>query len=123
MDVIRTADAPAAVGPYSQAVRSGDLVFASGQIPLTPDGVQVAGDVQAQARQCIANVTAVLAAAGLTLADVVKTTVFLTDMDDFAAVNEVYAEHFREPWPARSAIGVAALPKGAEVEVEVIARG
>ncbi|WP_296136960.1 RidA family protein [uncultured Tessaracoccus sp.] len=122
MDVIRTADAPAAVGPYSQAVRSGDLVFASGQIPLTPDGVQVAGDVQAQARQCLANVTAVLAAAGLTLADVVKTTVFLTDIDDFAAVNEVYGEHFREPWPARSAIAVAALPKGANVEVEVIAR-
>ncbi len=122
MEIISTDAAPAAIGPYSQAVRVGEFVYASGAIPLTPDGVQVAGDSAAQARQCLDNVEAVLAAAGLTLANVVKTTVFLTNMDDFAAVNEVYGSRFAEPYPARSAVAVAALPKGVNVEIEVIAK-
>lgn len=119
--VIVTDQAPAAIGPYSQAIRVADFVFASGQIPLTPAGELVQGDAATQFEQCLSNVKAVLDEAGLTLADVVKTTVFLTDMADFAAVNEVYGAHFAEPFPARSAVGVAALPKGAKVEIEVIA--
>lgn len=122
MEIISTDAAPAAIGPYSQAVRVGDLLFASGQIPLTAEGVQVAGDTAAQAAQCLDNVEAILAAAGLSLTNVVKTTVFLTNMDDFAAVNEVYGARFTEPYPARSAVAVAALPKGVNVEIEVIAR-
>ncbi len=121
MDIISTDQAPAAIGPYSQAVRVGDFVYASGQIPLTAAGEFVGGDAARQATQCLDNVEAVLAAAGLTLADVVKTTVFLTDMADFGAVNEVYGQRFREPYPARSAVAVAALPKGVAVEIEVIA--
>lgn len=121
-EIISTDQAPAAIGPYSQAVRVGDLLFASGQIPFTAEGTQIAGDAAAQATQCLDNVEAVLAAAGLTLANVVKTTVFLTNMDDFAAVNEVYGTRFSEPYPARSAIAVAALPKGVNVEIEVIAK-
>lgn len=120
-DIISTENAPAAIGPYSQAVRVGDFVFASGQIPLTAQGEFVDGDAATQAEQCLDNVTAVLAAAGLTLANVVKVTVFLTDMADFTSVNEVYGARFSAPFPARSAIAVQALPKGAKVEVEVVA--
>lgn len=120
--IISTDRAPQAIGPYSQAVRAGDFLFASGQIPLTPDGVLVEGDAATQAAQCLDNVAAVLDAAGLTLANVVKVTVFLTSMADFAAVNEVYAERFSAPFPARSAVAVAELPKGAKVEIEVVAR-
>ena len=119
---ISTTKAPAAIGPYSQAVRAGEFLFASGQIPLTPEGVAVAGDAATQAAQCLDNVEAILEEANLTLANVVKTTVYLTNMDDFAAVNEVYGARFAEPYPARSAVAVAALPKGVQVEIEVIAR-
>ncbi|SDL38969.1 RidA family protein [Tessaracoccus oleiagri] len=120
-DIIRTEKAPEAIGPYSQAVRVGDFVFTSGQIPLTPAGSQDAETVAEQAKQCIDNVEAILNEAGLTLANVVKTTIFLTDMADFATVNEVYGQAFQEPYPARSTVAVAALPKGAKVEIEVVA--
>ena len=119
---IATKDAPAAIGPYSQAVRSGDLVFCSGQIPLDPDSGQlVEGGIEAQAVRVLDNLAAVLAAADLKLGNVVKTTVFLVSMDDFPAMNEVYARYFDGDPPARSTIGVAALPKGARVEIEAIA--
>lgn len=120
-DIIRAEKAPEAIGPYSQAVRVGDFVFTSGQIPLTPAGAQDAETVADQAKQCIDNVEAILNEAGLTLAHVVKTTIFLTDMADFATVNEVYGQAFQEPYPARSTVAVAALPKGAKVEIEVVA--
>ena len=120
--VISTSKAPAAIGPYSQAIQVGNLVFASGQIPIDPaTGRFVAGGVKEQARQSLTNVKAILDEAGLTLDNVVKTTVFLADMNDFADVNAVYAEFFAEPYPARSAVAVKTLPKGALVEIEVIA--
>ena len=120
--VISTNQAPAAIGPYSQAIQVGNLVFASGQIPIDPaTGNFVPGGVKEQARQLLTNVKAILEEAGLTLDNVVKTTVFLADMNDFADVNAVYAEFFAEPYPARSAVAVKALPKGALVEIEVIA--
>ena len=120
--VISTSKAPAAIGPYSQAIQVGNLVFASGQIPIDPaTGNFVAGGVREQARQSLTNVKAILEEAGLTLDNVVKTTVFLADMNDFADVNAVYAEFFAEPYPARSAVAVKTLPKGALVEIEVIA--
>ena len=120
--VISTSKAPAAIGPYSQAIQVGNLVFASGQIPIDPaTGSFVAGGVTEQARQSLTNVKAILDEAGLTLDNVVKTTVFLADMNDFADVNAVYAEFFAEPYPARSAVAVKTLPKGALVEIEVIA--
>jgi 2-iminobutanoate/2-iminopropanoate deaminase len=120
--VIATGRAPAAIGPYSQAVRRGPFVFCSGQIPLDPaSGQLVEGGIEAQTVRVLDNLTAVLAAAGLTLGDVVKTTVFLASMEDFPAMNEVYARYFDEDPPARSTIGVAALPKGARVEIEAIA--
>ena len=120
--VISTSKAPAAIGPYSQAIQVGNLVFASGQIPIDPaTGSFVAGGVKEQARQSLTNVKAILDEAGLTLDNVVKTTVFLADMNDFADVNAVYAECFAEPYPARSAVAVKTLPKGALVEIEVIA--
>ena len=120
--VISTSTAPAAIGPYSQAIQVGNLVFASGQIPIDPaTGSFVAGGVKEQARQSLTNVKAILEEAGLTLDNVVKTTVFLADMNDFADVNAVYAEFFAEPYPARSAVAVKTLPKGALVEIEVIA--
>ena len=119
---IATPRAPAAIGPYSQAVRSGSLLFCSGQIPLDPDSGQlVEGGIEAQTVRVLDNLAAVLAAADLKLGDVVKTTVFLASMDDFPAMNEVYARYFDENPPARSTIGVAALPKGARVEIEAIA--
>ena len=120
--VISTSKAPAAIGPYSQAIQVGNLVFASGQIPIDPaTGSFVAGGVKEQVRQSLTNVKAILDEAGLTFDNVVKTTVFLADMNDFADVNAVYAEFFAEPYPARSAVAVKTLPKGALVEIEVIA--
>ena len=116
--------APAALGPYSAAITSGGLVFCSGQTPIEPaTGELVEGDVAAQTRQVLANLSAVLEAAGLPLDSIVKTTVFLTDMADFAAMNAVYAEFFSAPYPARSTVQVAGLPKAANVEIEAIATG
>ncbi|HET6925305.1 MAG TPA: RidA family protein [Hyphomicrobiaceae bacterium] len=111
-----------AIGPYSAAIESGELVFVSGQIPLDPvAGKLVEGDIAAQTRQSLENLKTILAAAGLTFAHVVKTTIFLTSMHDFAAVNDVYRSYMGEPYPARSTIAVAALPMGANVEIEMIA--
>ena len=123
MKPISTQEAPAAIGPYSQAVDSGaGLVFVSGQLPIDPStGAFPEGGVSEQTRQSLLNAQAILRAAGLELADVVKTTVFLADMGDFAAMNAVYATFFSEPFPARSAVAVKTLPKGALVEIECIA--
>ena len=119
---VTTTGAPAAVGPYSQAIISGDLVFCAGQIGLDPaTGAIVEGGVEAQAERVLRNIGAVLDAAGCTFADVVKTTVFLADIDDFAAVNAVYATFMADPPPARSTFAVGALPKGARIEIEAIA--
>ena len=119
---IQTNGAPAPVGPYSQAIRSDDMVWCAGQVGLDPaTGELVEGGVEAQAERALRNLQAVLDAAGLGFADVVKTTIFLTDVGDFAAVNAIYAGFIADPPPARSTIGVAALPKGALVEVELIA--
>ncbi len=121
---ISTKDAPAAIGPYSQAIRCGDFVFLSGQIPLDPKSGEMVGgqDASAQAEQVLDNLAAVLAAAGSSFAQVVKTTIFLTDLADFAAVNGVYAKRFEgAPPPARATVQVAALPRGAKVEIEMIA--
>jgi len=118
---VHTHRAPAAIGPYSQAVRLGGLVFLSGQIPLDPATMElVGGDVADQARQVFENLTAVAEAAGGSLSDLVKLTVYLTDLGNFQTVNEVMAGYFREPYPARAAVGVAALPRGAAVEVEAV---
>jgi 2-iminobutanoate/2-iminopropanoate deaminase len=120
---VSTTGAPAAIGPYSQAIASGDLVFCSGQLGLDPaTGDMVAGGVEAQAERALRNLTAVLDAAGLTFGDVVKTTVFLADINDFAAVNGIYATFMPDPPPARSTFAVGALPKGGLVEIEAIAR-
>lgn len=122
MKAISAKKAPAAIGPYSQAVRVGNLVYASGQIPIDPaTGIIVEGEIKEQTRQSLCNVKAILEEAGLTMGDVVKSTVFLADMGDFAGMNGVYAEFFSEPYPARSAVAVRSLPKGALVEIEVIA--
>ena len=123
MKALSTDKAPAAIGPYSQAIDSGSgLLFLSGQIPIDPaTGVFVDGGVKEQTKQCLINAQAILQSAGLSLANVVKTTVYLADMGDFAAMNEVYAQFFTQPFPARSAVAVKALPKGALVEVECIA--
>lgn len=121
-DVVSTADAPQAIGPYSQAIRTDQLVFLSGQIPLDPaTGELVAGDISTQTRRVLQNIQAVLEAAGSSLAQVVKTTVFLADIGDFTAMNAAYAEFFPNDPPARSAFQVAALPKGAQIEIEVVA--
>ena len=112
-----------AIGPYSLAIQSGEFLFISGQIPLdAATGKLVEGDVSAQAKQCLENLKSILDAAGLTFADVVKTTIFLTSMGDFAAVNEGYKGYVGEPYPARSTVAVAGLPMGALVEIEMIAR-
>lgn len=119
---VKTEHAPAAIGPYSQAIKAGGMVFAAGQIPLDPaTGQMVSGDVQAQTERVLENVRAVLAAAGTSFEAVVKTTVFLKSMGDFAAMNEVYARYFTGAAPARSTVAVADLPRGALVEIECIA--
>lgn len=121
-EVISTEGAPAAVGPYSQAIASGDLVYTAGQIPMDPGTGKLAeGDVQVQAHRALKNLQAVLEAAGSSLDHVVKTTVFLQDIGDYAAVNEVYATYFGDSPPARSAVQVAALPLGARLEIEAVA--
>jgi 2-iminobutanoate/2-iminopropanoate deaminase len=121
--IIQTDAAPAAIGPYSQATIAGGFLFTAGQIPLDPvSGELITGDVQAQTRQVLANLAAVLAAAGASWADVVKTTVFLTDMGDFPAFNEIYAATFGDARPARSTVQVSALPRGVSVEVELVAK-
>ena len=123
MNVICTKNAPAAVGPYSQAIDCGDFVFLSGQIPLVPEtGLVADGGLEAQAHQMFANIKAVLAESGMSLSNVVKTTVFMTDLSQFAAFNAIYAEYFKAPYPARSCVEVSALPKGVLVECELIAR-
>lgn len=118
---VTSGKAPSAVGPYSQAIRHGSLLFVSGQLPIDPGtGRFAAEDAAGQARQCIANIRVIAEAAGSSLHDTVKTVVMLTDIDDFAAVNQAYGEAFPQPSPARSAFQVAALPKGAKVEIEAI---
>jgi 2-iminobutanoate/2-iminopropanoate deaminase len=120
--IISTNEAPAAIGPYSQAVRSGSLLFCSGQIPLDPKSGQiVSGDITAQTQRVLDNIAAVLRAEGLSFDNVVKTTIFLTNLGDFQRVNEIYGSYFKQDPPARSTVQVSALPKGASVEIEVIA--
>ena len=122
MKAISTNNAPAAIGPYSQAIEAGGLVFASGQLPINPStGIFPEGGIKEQTRQSILNAQAILESAGCSLSNVVKTTVLLADIADFAAMNEVYASFFSEPFPARSAFAVRDLPKGALVEIEMIA--
>jgi 2-iminobutanoate/2-iminopropanoate deaminase len=120
---VSSPDAPAAIGPYSQAIRSGEFLFLSGQIPLDPrTGEMVQSDIEAETRRVLDNLGAVLAAAGASFGDLVKTTIYLTDLGDFATVNRVYAERFASDPPARATVQVAALPKGARVEIDGIAR-
>jgi len=119
--VVSTNNAPQAIGPYSQAITFGDLVFCSGQIPLTPQGTLVEGDIAEQTRQVLTNLKGLLAAASSSLEQVVKTTVFLSDMNEFRAMNEVYAEFFHAAPPARSTVQVARLPRDVRVEIEAIA--
>lgn len=121
MKAIKTEKAPAAIGPYSQAIEANGFVYASGQLPINPQTGQFPEGIKAQTRQSLENARAILAEAGLTMGNVVKTTVLLANIEDFAAMNEVYAEFFSEPFPARSAFAVKAVPKGALVEIECIA--
>ena len=122
MKAISTQKAPAAIGPYSQAIKVGNLIYTSGQIPIDPaTGTFAEGGIKEQTRQSLNNVKAILEEEGLTMDNVVKTTVFMADMGDFAEMNGVYAEFFTEPYPARSAVAVKTLPKGALVEIEVVA--
>jgi 2-iminobutanoate/2-iminopropanoate deaminase len=121
LKIVSTSAAPAAIGPYAQAVRIGQLLFTSGQIPLTPEGELVSGGITEQTKQVLANLKAVLAAEGAELRDVVKTTVFLKDMNQFAEFNAVYASFFQEHTPARSTVEVARLPKDVLVEIEAVA--
>jgi reactive intermediate/imine deaminase len=119
--IISTADAPSAIGPYSQAVRVGNTIWVSGQIPLDPATKElVGGDIEAQTRRVFENLKIIVVASGATLDDVVKVNIFLIDLSHFALVNKVMAEYFRAPYPARAAVGVASLPRGAQVEVECI---
>lgn len=120
-EVIATTQAPSAIGPYSQGIKVGNWIYTSGQIPLTPEGTLVTGDIKAQTHQVFKNLKAILAAAGATWNDVVKATVFIANMDDFAQVNEVYGEYFGTHRPARSCVEVARLPKNAGVEIELVA--
>ena len=120
MKIIQTPNAPAAIGPYSQAMQVGDLLFTSGQIPLRADGSLVEGDITAQTMQVLANLKAVIEAAGGTLKKVVKTTVFLKNLDDFAAMNKIYGDTFGSHTPARSTVQVAKLPRDVLVEIEAI---
>lgn len=119
--VVQTNAAPAAIGPYSQAIRSGELIFTAGQIGLDPGSGELVEGVAAQAERALRNLSAILDAAGTSMERVIKTTIFLADMGDFATVNEVYARHISSPYPARSTVAVAGLPKGALVEIEAVA--
>ncbi|MGL5328588.1 MAG: RidA family protein [Peptostreptococcaceae bacterium] len=120
--VIHTDNAPAAIGPYSQAIKAGNMLFVSGQVPFVPETMEIVeGDVKAQATQSLKNVQAILKEAGADFSDVVKSTVFISDMNEFAQINEVYAEFFGENKPARACVEVARLPKDVKVEIEVIA--
>lgn len=119
--VISTKDAPQAIGPYSQAIEANGFLFISGQLGVTPSGEFAGADVKSQAQRSLQNLQAILSEAGLGFENVVKTTIFLADIADFAAVNEIYAEFFKEPYPARSTVAVKTLPKGGLVEVELIA--
>ena len=121
MKQIQTTTAPAAIGPYSQGIEVGNLVITSGQLPINPATGEMPSDIEGQAHQSLQNVKAILEAAGTSLNNVVKTSVFLADMNDFAAMNTVYAQYFTEPYPARSAVAVKTLPKNALVEIEVMA--
>lgn len=122
MNAISTTNAPAAIGPYSQAIEANGTVYVSGQLPIDPaTGNFAEGGIQAEARQSLTNIKNILAEAGLTMQNVVKVTVLLSDISNFAAVNEVYSEFFSAPYPARSAFAVAALPKGGNIEIEAIA--
>jgi len=121
MKRIQTDKAAAAIGPYSQAVKVGDMIYTSGQIPMTADGVLVKGDIHDQTRQILNNLQAVLEAAGSSLSQIVKTTIYLTDMDDFIAVNTVYGEYFSGAYPARSTVAVKTLPKNVDIEIDAIA--
>ena len=122
MNAITTTNAPAAIGPYSQAIEGNGTIYVSGQLPINPaTGEFAEGDIKAKARQSLTNIKNILAEVGLSMQNVAKVTVLLNDISDFAAVNEVYAEFFQAPYPARSAFAVAALPKGAPIEIEAIA--
>ena len=121
MKVIATDKAPAAIGPYSQGLEHGNMVFVSGQIPVDPATGEIAGTIEEQTAQSLSNIKNILAENGMTMANVIKTSVFLADLEDFAAMNAVYAENFSEPFPARSCVQVAAIPKGCRVEIECIA--
>ena len=118
---IQSPAAPAAIGPYSQAIVANGLIFISGQLPLDREGNPVDGDIRVQARRCLENIRAILEAAGAGMSDLVKVTIYVTDLEDFAAINEVYAGYFSEEPPARSFVQVAGLPKGAKIEIEGIA--
>ena len=119
---VSSPDAPKAIGPYSPAIRAGQLLFVSGQVPIDPaTGQMIDGDIAAQTRRVFENIGALLTAGGRAFADVARTTVFLADMNDFAAMNEVYGQYFSEPYPARATVQVARLPKDARVEIDVIA--
>ena len=121
-EIIHTDNAPAAIGPYSQAVKAGNLLFVSGQVPFVPETMEIVeGDVKAQARQSLSNVEAILKEAGADFSNVVKSTVFISDMNEFAQINEVYSEFFGENKPARACVEVARLPRDVKVEIEVIA--
>lgn len=121
MKVISTEKAPAAIGPYSQALDTGSMVFVSGQIPVDPATGKMPDTIREQAAQSLTNLKNILAEAGLSMGNVIKTVVFLSDINDFAAANEVYAQYFSAPFPARSCVQVAAIPKGAKIEIECIA--
>jgi len=121
MTRIQTNKAAAAIGPYSQAVKVGDMIYTSGQIPMTSDGVLVTGDIHDQTRQILNNLQAVLEEAGSSLSQIVKTTIYLTNMDDFIAVNTVYGEYFSGAYPARSTVAVKTLPKNVDIEIDAIA--
>jgi len=122
MQVVSTDKAPQAIGPYSQAIVSGGILYTSGQIGLTPTGELVGDDIQSQTHQVLQNLSAVVAQAGATLDDVIKTTIFLSNMDDFASVNKIYAEYFTDHKPARSTVAVRTLPLNVKVEIECIAK-
>ncbi len=121
MKVLSTDKAPAAIGPYSQGIVNGDIVFVSGQIPVDPQTGNIAETIEEQTAQSLSNIANILAENGMTMANVIKTSVFLSDLNDFAKMNEVYASRFQEPFPARSCVQVAAIPKGCRVEIECIA--